>query len=127
MNIEPETNKKIQELQILEQNLQNLIMQKQSVQIELNESLNALEELKISDDEVYKVLGGIMIKADKNSPQYTEFVRMLMSDASTRETLEELVLETGKDLDTVLIKFASIFAIKGMSTLRSICSSVRRS
>ncbi len=66
MNIEPETNKKIQELQILEQNLQNLIMQKQSVQIELNESLNALEELKISDDEVYKVLGGIMIKADKN-------------------------------------------------------------
>lgn len=51
-----------------------------------------------------------MIKADKNSPEYTEFVAMLMSDPATRETLEELVRETGKDLETVLIKFASICA-----------------
>ena len=42
MKIDAETGKKIQELQILEQNLQNLLMQKQAFQIELNEIENAL-------------------------------------------------------------------------------------
>jgi len=41
-----ETQKKIQELQILEHNLQNLMMQKQAFQLELNETVNALEEVK---------------------------------------------------------------------------------
>ncbi len=65
MKIDAETGRKIQELQILEQNLQNLMMQKQAAQIELSEIENALSELKKSDGEVYKVVGGIMIRSTK--------------------------------------------------------------
>jgi prefoldin beta subunit len=65
MKIDEETGKKIQELQILEQNMQSLLMQKQAIQIELNEIENALMELKKSDDEVYKIVGGIMIRSNK--------------------------------------------------------------
>ena len=56
---------KIQELQIIEQSLQNVLMQKQAIQFELNESLEALEELGNSKGDVYKVVGQIMIKSKK--------------------------------------------------------------
>jgi len=67
MDISPEVNRKIQDLQVYEQNLQSLLMQRQSMQVELNEISNALEELSKSGDEVYKILGGIMIKSEKKS------------------------------------------------------------
>jgi len=55
----------IQEIQILEQNLQSLLMQKQAFQLELNETDSALHSLEKADDEVYKITGQILIKADK--------------------------------------------------------------
>lgn len=67
MKIDAETGKKIQELQILEQNLQNLLMQKQTFQIELTEIENALSDLKKSGDEVYKIVGGLMVRSNKLS------------------------------------------------------------
>jgi prefoldin beta subunit len=60
-----EIAKQIQELQVLEQNLQNFMAQKQLIQLELNETNTALEELKKASGDVYKVFSGIMIKADK--------------------------------------------------------------
>lgn len=67
MELSPEINKKIQELQIFEQNSRNILIQKQSVQVELNEILNALDELSKTHEEVYRVLGGIMVKADRET------------------------------------------------------------
>ncbi|MEK6928207.1 MAG: prefoldin subunit beta [Nanoarchaeota archaeon] len=61
----PETSQKIQELQALEQNHQAFLMQKQSIQMELNETLNALEEVKKTSGDVYRVLGNVMVKSDK--------------------------------------------------------------
>lgn len=61
------SEEKIQELQSLEQNLQNFLMQKQIFQMELSEVTNALEEIKTSDDEVYKIVGNIMLKTKKES------------------------------------------------------------
>ena len=58
-------NEKIQEIQILEQNLQNLFLQKQSFQIEFSEIQSALKEIENSGDEVYKMVGQLMIKSDK--------------------------------------------------------------
>ena len=55
----------IQELQSLETNLQQLLMQKQSFELELTELLNAIDEVGKTNDEVYKVLSGLMIKANK--------------------------------------------------------------
>ena len=66
MNIDAETGKKIQELQILEQNLQNMLIQKQAVQSELNEAENASSEIKKAKDEIYKIVGGIMLKSEKS-------------------------------------------------------------
>lgn len=58
-------NENIQELQILEQNLQSLLLQKQAFQFELNETENALSEVSKSKDDIYKITGQIMIKAKK--------------------------------------------------------------
>lgn len=63
--IDEATGRKIQELQMLEQTLQNLVMQKQAFQIEINETTNALEELKKTKEEAYKIIGQIMIKTKK--------------------------------------------------------------
>ena len=57
---------KIQEMQFLEQNLQNLLFQKQAFQMELSETQAALKELEKSGDEVFKIIGQLMIKTDKS-------------------------------------------------------------
>lgn len=56
---------KIEELQIAEQNMQNLFLQKQAFQMELRETQAALKELEKSGDEVYKIIGQMMIRTDK--------------------------------------------------------------
>lgn len=60
-----ETQEKIQQLQIFEQNIQNLLLQKQAFQFELNETENAIEEVKKTGEEVYKMIGQVMLKASK--------------------------------------------------------------
>ena len=56
---------KIQEMQILDQNVQNLFLQKQSFQIEISETQSALKEIENSGDEIFKMIGQLMIKSDK--------------------------------------------------------------
>jgi prefoldin beta subunit len=67
MDLDNETKEKIQELQSYEQNLQNLLMQKQTFQIEVSESENALLEISKSHDDVYKIVGSVMIKVKKDN------------------------------------------------------------
>ncbi|MEK6918988.1 MAG: prefoldin subunit beta [Nanoarchaeota archaeon] len=55
------------EIQMLEQNLHSISMQKQAFDFELSESEHALEELENSDGEVFKIIGSVMIKSDKDS------------------------------------------------------------
>jgi len=62
-----EINNKVEELQVVENNLQNFLMQKQSLQVELNEISNALDEVKKTNDEVYKIVSGVMLKSEKDS------------------------------------------------------------
>ena len=63
--IDQETQEKIQQLQIFEQSLQNLLLQKQAFQIELSETENALKEVEKTKDDIYKLIGQVMIKASK--------------------------------------------------------------
>lgn len=63
--IDEKTQAKIQEMQMLEQNLQGLLMQKQAFQLESNETENALKEIKDSKEDVFKLVGNIMIKTNK--------------------------------------------------------------
>ncbi|MBS3090438.1 prefoldin subunit [Candidatus Pacearchaeota archaeon] len=63
--IDEETGRQIQELQLLEQNLQNFLLQKQAFVFEKNETENALEEIKKTDEDVYKIIGQVMLKSKK--------------------------------------------------------------
>ena len=60
-----ETENKIAQLQMLEQNIQNFILQKQTFQSQLMEVDNALEELEKSNGQTYKIVGGIMVASNK--------------------------------------------------------------
>jgi len=55
----------IQEMQFLEQNLQNILMQKQAFQMEFAETQGSLKEIKEAKDDVFKIVGQLMIKSDK--------------------------------------------------------------
>ena len=60
---------KIQEMQILEQKLQNSILQKQAFQMELAETNSAIMEVEKAGDEVFKIIGQLMIKSEKGKIQ----------------------------------------------------------
>lgn len=61
-----ETEKKIAQLQILEQNMQSFLMQKQTVQTQQIEIDNALEELNKSEGTTYKIVGPVMFASKKD-------------------------------------------------------------
>ena len=80
-----EDHNKIQEMQMLEQNFQNLLLQKQSFQMELSETKAALEEIEKSGDEVFKIIGKLMIKADKQK---------IKEELSNKEKVLEIRIKT---------------------------------
>src|SRR3989304_4293176 len=57
-------NEDLQEMQILDQNLHNLLLQKQAFQMELSETESALVEIEKSS-EIFKLIGELMMKVDK--------------------------------------------------------------
>ncbi|MFW5847114.1 MAG: prefoldin subunit [Nanoarchaeota archaeon] len=59
---EQKDSSQIQELQMLEQNLQSIMYQKQAFQSELAETQSALKEVNSSKEDVYKLAGQILIK-----------------------------------------------------------------
>ncbi len=67
MDLDKETEGNLKELQMLEQNLQSILMQKQAFQLELAETENAVQELGKSGDEAYKIVGNIMVKSSKKN------------------------------------------------------------
>jgi len=108
MQIDKETQEKIQELQSYEQTLQSIMMQKQAFSMELSESINALEEITKSKDDVYKLVGNIMIKTDKTIvekelKQKTDLLQLRLKSIEKQETdigkeAEELRTEVMKKI-----------------------------
>lgn len=88
-------DKELKEIQILEQNLQNLLLQKQAFQIELSETQSALKELGNSGDEVFKIIGQLMIKTDK--PQIKE-------ELSNKEKILDLRVKAIEKQETSLVR-----------------------
>jgi len=64
--ISKEAEQKINQLQLFEQSLQNILMQKQQFQGQIVEVDSALTELEKSK-ESYKIVGNIMVKSDKEA------------------------------------------------------------
>lgn len=101
-----ETEKKIQQLQLLEQNLQNIIMQKQSFQMQLMENENALTELDKTKKEAYKIVGTIMINANKDDlkKELKEQKEILDVRIRSLEKQEKIFQEKAEELQKEVMK-----------------------
>ena len=58
--------RKIQELQLIEQNFSQLLLQKQTFQSRLLENENALKEVNETKKQPYKIIGNIMVAMEKD-------------------------------------------------------------
>jgi len=85
MTSNQDKERKIQEMQMIEQNLQNLLLQKQAFNMELSETKSAQKQIFDSGDDVFKIIGQLMIKADKKS---------VSDELSNKEKLIELRLKS---------------------------------
>lgn len=67
MNLTKESEQKVQQLQLMEQNMQNIMAQRQQFQGQLLEIDNALAEIKSSKGSAYKLIGNIMVLSEKEA------------------------------------------------------------
>ncbi len=102
--IDENTANKIQNLQLLEQNLQNIIMKKQAFNFEAIETVNAMDELKNSSGDIFKIVGSIMLKTNKqdleeNLIKKKGLIEMKIKDIEKQEqSLKEKLLEMREDV-----------------------------
>ena len=90
----------IQEMQFLEQNLQNLLLQKQAFQMELSETKAALKEIDGAGEEVFKIIGQLMIKTEK--PKIKEELASKEKILELRTTsIEKQETSLAKQLDSL--------------------------
>ena len=82
--VSKENEKKINQLQLFEQSMQNLLVQKQQFQSQLVEAESALKELETSEHS-YKIIGNIMISAKKDD---------LKKELQSKKDLLELRIKT---------------------------------
>ncbi len=67
-NLDEDTKKKIQELQMLEQSFQQLLMQKNAFSMESNETDLILKEVEKTEGEVSRIIGNqVVIKTTKEA------------------------------------------------------------
>jgi len=79
-----ETEEKIGQLQLYEQSLQNILMQKQQFQSQSVEISSALKELE-STTEAYKIVGNIMVSSKKED---------LKKDLDSKKDVMDLRIKT---------------------------------
>lgn len=104
MKLQKETQERIQQLQLLEQNLQAFMLQKQSYQsqlVEIESALNGLKDTK----EAYKIVGNIMVASKKEDLQKN--LKDKQEEAELRiktlEKQEEKIRLRAKDLQKEIL------------------------
>lgn len=93
------TEQKIQQLQLLEQNVQNLSSQRQQFQTQLIEIENALHELETTE-QAYKIISNIMVLSNKIDLQkdLTQRKEMIEIRIKNLEKQEEKLRAKAKDI-----------------------------
>ena len=89
-DIPEDAQDKIRQLQMLEQGLQQLLMQKQAFQLQMMEIESALKELD-GAGEAYKIIGNIMVltkreELDKELKEKKETLELRISSLEKQET-----------------------------------------
>ena len=94
-----ETQEKVNDLSMLEQNVQHLAAQRQSFQAQLLEIESAIEELGSSKD-AYKIIGSIMVKveASKLKEELESKKKLIEIRIKSAEKQEELIKEKSKKI-----------------------------
>lgn len=87
-------NEELQEMQILDQNLHNMLLQKQAFQMELSETNSAQREIEKSN-EIFKLVGELMIKTDKEKAK---------EELSTKERLLNMRIKSIEKQEDTLAK-----------------------
>jgi len=65
-NLDEETQQKIQQLQMMEQQFQQFLMQKNAFSMELTETEHIIKEVEKTNDEVFKIVGNqVVIRSTK--------------------------------------------------------------
>ncbi|MFH1316601.1 MAG: prefoldin subunit beta [Candidatus Woesearchaeota archaeon] len=97
--ISKDHQEKIQKMQLLEQNLQNLLNQRQQFEQQLAEIESALNESSDSKN-TYKIIGNIMVSVDKNSlkKELNDKKEVLTLRIKAIEKQEEIMREKAKKL-----------------------------
>ncbi|MBU4502939.1 MAG: prefoldin subunit beta [Nanoarchaeota archaeon] len=103
------TEEKIGQLQLMEQNLQNFIMQKQKFQTQLFEVDNALKELGLSKDKAYKIVGTVMIASKRED---------LIKELKEKKSVLELRIRTIEKQEKSLKDKATEMQTEIMSSLK---------
>jgi len=96
----------IQEINILEQNLQQLFLQKQAFNMELSETETALEEIKKSGDEIFKIVGKLMIKSEKKKieEELVQKIKLLQLRCNSLDKQEKIFSDKIESIRKELIK-----------------------
>ena len=104
-----EASKKMQEVQLTEHQAQQLAIQKQATQVELNEVQNALAEISATQDEIYRMLGNVMIRTEKSTltKELSERKKLLELRIQALEKQENLIDDKSKKLREELISQVS--------------------
>lgn len=103
-----DAEKKLGQLQLLEQSMQNLLMQKQQFQLQQVEIESALKELE-KTKEAYKIVGNIMVLSKKED---------LVAELGSKKDIIELRIKNMEKQEEQLREKASKLqseVLKGMS------------
>ena len=102
----PVVQERLLRLQQLHQTLQATLAQKQQIELELNETDSALEEMQKTTDEtpIYKSIGSLLIKTEKTkiTTELTERKELLNTRITVLTKQEERLRIQLKDLQTKL-------------------------
>ncbi len=93
-----ESEQKIRQLQMMEINLQNLLIQKRNLQVQLIETENAVNELNNAGEEPYKIVGSIMVKTNKES---------LIKELNSKKEVIDVKLKSLENQETEIMENAS--------------------
>ena len=98
--MENDIHQHMHELQALEQQIQQVLATKQQLQMDHAEVSNALQEITKADDEVFKVLGGIMMKVTKVNAvkELTEKEKILAGKIASVEKQEKQLAVNEKEI-----------------------------
>src|SRR3989338_1187998 len=99
------TQESIQQLQLMEQNLQNLFMQRQQFQTQMLEAESALKEIKATS-QAYKIVGNIMISSSKEQleQELQQKKEVLEIRIKNLQKQEDLIKEKAKRLQQEVVQ-----------------------